>query len=54
VELSPDPAAPLDRGNVRCVFEKEVGPFPKGFVATGRYRRLDTGEIVTAVEIPSV
>lgn len=54
VELSPDARAPLDRGNVRCVFEKDVGPLPKGFVAVGRYRRLETGEMVTAVEIPSL
>lgn len=37
-------------GALRCIFEKDVGPFAKGFVAHGRW--LDAGEIVTAVQIP--
>lgn len=49
VELEP---AGSHTGAVRCVFQEDVGPFPRGFVARGRYTRLDTGEVVTAVRMP--
>ena len=37
-------------GAVRCIFREDVGPFPEGFVAHGRW--TDEGEIVSAVWIP--
>lgn len=49
VELEPEGP---HHGGVRCVFQEEVGPFPHGFVAHGRYGRLDSGEVVSAVRVP--
>ena len=43
VEIDPD-------GALRCIFQRDVGPFREGFVAHGRW--LDRGEIVSAVWIP--
>lgn len=37
-------------GALRCIFQRDVGPFPEGFVAHGRW--TDEGEIVSAVWIP--
>jgi 4'-phosphopantetheinyl transferase EntD len=37
-------------GALRCIFQQDVGPFPEGFVAHGRW--TDAGEIVSAVWIP--
>ncbi len=49
VELAPREP---DHGEVRCVFQQEVGPFPEGFVAHGRFARLPTGELVAGVRMP--
>lgn len=49
VELSPDRGG---GGSLRCVFRKAVGPFPEGFVARGRYARLEGGETISGVRIP--
>lgn len=51
VELAPDPDAPLSRGAIRCEFQRDVGPFPRGFVASGRYRPIGP-DVVTGVTIP--
>ncbi len=37
-------------GALRCIFQKDVGPFAKGLVAHGRW--LDARELVSAVWIP--
>lgn len=42
----------LDGDRVRCTFQEEVGPFPAGFVAHGRWRLTEGGELLTAVWIP--
>jgi 4'-phosphopantetheinyl transferase EntD len=40
-----------DVGALRCTFQQDVGPFPRGFVARGR--SLDGNELVSAVWIPA-
>lgn len=45
VHASPD-------GELRCTFQRDVGPIPKGYVAPGRWTRLASGETVTGVWIP--
>ena len=52
VELAPEPGDAV-RGAVRCVFQQDVGPFARGFVAEGRYLRIESGEIVSGVRIPA-
>lgn len=52
VELTPNEETPRDRGTSRCIFQRDVGPFPRGFVAHGRYGRAPSGELVSAVTIP--
>jgi 4'-phosphopantetheinyl transferase EntD len=55
VELVPSAEEPA-RGALVCTFQNDVGPFPRGTVARGRYR-LDafaTGEVLTGVRIESI
>ena len=40
-----------ETGLLRCTFQQAVGPFPKGFVAHGRW--LEKNDLVTAVWIPA-
>ena len=42
----------VDESRVRCTFQEDVGPFARGFVAEGRWRRTETGELLTGVWIP--
>ena len=37
---------------LRCTFQETVGPFAQGFVAEGRWRASETGELLSAVWIP--
>jgi enterobactin synthetase component D len=39
-------------GNLQCIFQRDIGPFQRGFIANGRWR--DENEIVTSVHIPSL
>jgi enterobactin synthetase component D len=40
-----------DTGALRCIFQQDVGPFPRGFVAHGR--SLQGNDLVSAVWIPA-
>jgi 4'-phosphopantetheinyl transferase EntD len=51
VELEPDATAPHGPGRLRCVFRRDVGPFPAGHVARGRYLPFE-GQAVVGVRIP--
>lgn len=41
----------LDEDRLICTFQQDVGPFERGFVARGRWRVTDEGELLTAVWI---
>jgi len=43
----------LDEEHLTCTFQQDVGPFPKGFVARGRWTVTDSGEVLTGVWIPA-
>ncbi|MGE0789114.1 MAG: 4'-phosphopantetheinyl transferase [Sandaracinaceae bacterium] len=51
VRLAPGAADPTQTGEIRCVFQRDVGPFRFGFEAAGRYVTLPSGELVSAVHI---
>lgn len=42
----------IEGERVVCTFEERVDPYPVGFVAHGRWRITDSGEVLTAVWIP--
>ena len=44
----------LDGDRLICTFQKEVGPFEKGYVAHGRWRVTSSGEMLTGVQIRGV
>lgn len=52
VDLAPDPTEPKTRGQVRCTFQENVGPFPRGYTALGRYLEFE-GHPVVGVHIPN-
>lgn len=55
VEVLPDPAHPTRRGDLRCIFQRAVGPFADRTEVLGRYLPIDPHEIesdvLTAIQI---
>lgn len=41
-----------DDGNLQCIFQRNIAPFQRGFIANGRW--LDKSEVVTTVCIPKL
>ncbi len=41
----------VEEDELICTFQKAVGPYPKGFVARGRWCITEAGEVLTGVQI---